>query len=490
MERQSNDEKDNLLLAVPSTPGELAAQALQLVHLPARLTTRQADRIAAETVQCWREHVNAGFLTYRRSMGDGTVATTRVDWADSVPGSSWFQDAHGRLYLDCLSGFGIFNVGHRHPVVLAAVTAQLKKQALHSQELLDPLRAYTARLMAAITPGGGALSHTFFVNSGTEAVEAALKLAILHTGRSKVLACINAFHGKTLGALATTSKAAFRAPFLSSLLDVSHLPFNDVGALASAFEAATFTGDAIACLILEPVQGEGGVHVATDEYMLAARELCSRHGACLVLDEVQTGFGRTGKWFACEWAGVIPDLLCVGKSMSGGVVPVAACCGTAAVWAKYVDNPFLFTSTFGGNPLALSAVIATINVIMTEGLLYAAQVRGKQMKTGLLELQAQYPDIVRDVRGRGLMLAVEFLCNDFGVRWSKRLLDRHVLVSGTLVSATTVRVSPPLVITEQEVTHALQEMDAALAVVRLQIQNGTTTTTTMTTTTALPQARL
>lgn len=462
----SNSDAGALLLSHAREVQGLAAQALALVHVTRRLTPEEARRVTEDTVTAWRNHVNEGFLMYRKSMGDDGDAGARVDWNDTIPGSSWFEDVHGRLYLDCLSGFGIFNVGHRHPVVVAAVAAQLSKQALHSQELLDPLRAYTARLLASITPGDGVLSHAFFVNSGAEAVEAALKLALLHTGRSKVLACINAFHGKTLGALATTSKAAFREPFLSSLLDVTHIPFNDISALESSFHAATFTGNTIACIILEPIQGEGGVHVATDAYLRAARDLCTRHGACLIFDEVQTGFGRTGKWFACQHAGIVPDLLCIGKSMSGGVIPVSACCGTLAVWKRYIDNPFLFTSTFGGNPLAMSAVIATVNVILDEDLLEKATRRGVQLKGGLEILSANFPDIIREVRGRGLMLAVEFLRNDYGVQWSKQLLDNGVLVSGTLVSATTVRVCPPLVITETECAYALREMAAALQHVR------------------------
>ena len=456
-----------LVLNTPRNVVELAKQALAVVRLPSRVSHAAATRIAAETVTCWRQHVNAGFLTYRKTMGDGDDGA-KIDWADTVPGSAWFSDVHGTLYLDCLSGFGIFNVGHRHPVVVAAVTAQLQKQALHSQELLDPLRAYAARLLTSIMPGNGVLSHAFFVNSGSEAVEAALKLALLHTGRQKVVACVNAFHGKTLGALATTSKAAFRAPFLSSLLDVTHVPFNNVDALQTVFDAAEFTGNAIACVIIEPIPGEGGVHVASTAYLQTARALCTRHGACLIFDEIQSGFGRTGTWFACEHVpDALPDLMCVGKSMSGGVMPVAACVGTAQVWVKYVANPFLFTSTFGGNPLAMAAVIATINVILDDGLLYAAQQRGRQLHLGLLTLQENFPDLIREVRGRGLMLALEFHNNDDGVRWSKRLLlEHHVVVSGTLISATSVRVCPPLVITEAECDYALHEMTAAAQYVR------------------------
>ena len=447
-----------------ATLSSFANEALALVHTPPSLSVAAANDLTAKTLRFWKAHVNAGFLRYRKTMGDGDGAAS-LDWHDAYPGTAWFTDAKGVPFLDCLSGFGIFNVGHRHPRVVAAVQAQLIKQPMHSQEFLDPLRAFAARLLSLIMPSP-TLTHAFFVNSGTEAVEAALKLAILHTGRGRVVACVNAFHGKTLGALAVTSKATFRKPFISALLSVCHVPFNDVEALAALFAAAEFTGDKLAAFIVEPVQGEGGVHVASDAYLSAARQLCSKHGACLIFDEVQSGFGRTGKWFACEHSGVVPDLLCVGKSAGGGVMPLSACCGTAAIWEKYVEEPFLFTSTFGGNPLAMAALIATVNVIMDSDLLAAAASRGAQLQAGLLALAAAYPDIVKEVRGRGLMLAVEFTSNESGIGWARGLLRRRVLVAGTLISASTVRVCPPLVITEREVNHALHEMREEMADMR------------------------
>jgi putrescine aminotransferase len=197
-------------------------------------------------------------------------------------------------------------------------------------------------------------------------VEAALKMSLLHTGRKHIIATVNAFHGKTLGALATTSKSVFRQPFLGSLLNVTHVPFNDIAHLRETFKAAAFTGNDIAAFILEPIQGEGGIYVASDEYLRAARALCDEFGACLIFDEVQSGMGRSGKWFASEYSGVVPDLMAMGKAMGGGVMPVAACCGRGAIWKKYIENPFLLTTTFGGNPLALAAAVATVNVILKE----------------------------------------------------------------------------------------------------------------------------
>ena len=370
------------LLAAPADVAGFASQALALVHKK-QLSADEVTKVTEDTVRWWRDHVNAGFLSYRKTMaeGDGGAA---LDWTDPYPGSALFEDARGNVYIDCLGGFGIFNVGRRHPVVIEAVQSQLLKQALHGQELLDPLRSYTAHLFSKLTPGNGALSHFFFVNSGAEAVEAALKMALLHTGRKHIIATVNAFHGKTLGALATTSKSVFRQPFLGSLLNVTHVPFNDIAHLRETFKAAAFTGNDIAAFILEPIQGEGGIYVASDEYLRAARALCDEFGACLIFDEVQSGMGRSGKWFASEWSGVVPDLMAMGKAMGGGVMPVAACCGKAHIWRKYVENPFLLTTTFGGNPLALSAAIATVNVIIKDKvrLLAVVQSWGTVQKQG------------------------------------------------------------------------------------------------------------
>jgi len=437
--------------AEKKTPEEHAAHALAVVHKQS-LTTAEHELIVRETVKYWTDHVNVGFLGYRKSVSDNEG--TSVEWNDVEPGSCLFRDTQGRLYIDCLGGFGIFNVGHRHPVVLAAVQAQLNKQALHSQELLDPLRPYTAHLFSKLTPGNGALSHFFFVNSGAEAVEAALKMALLHTGRKHIIATVNAFHGKTLGALSTTSKSLFRKPFLP-LLNVTHAPFNDSKYMEKLFKASKFSGNEIACIILEPIQGEGGIYVACDEYLRTCRRLCDEYGAALIFDEVQSGMGRTGRWWGCEHAGVTPDLIAIGKAFGGGVQPAGACFGTAKIWEKYVEEPFIMTTTFGGNPLAMAAAIATVNVIQQEGLLQKAITRGDQMMTGLRKLKAEFPKVIADVRGRGLMIGVEFCNNDIGVMFSKGIFVRGVLVSGTLINALVVRFEPPLTITEEQVNTVL-----------------------------------
>ena len=428
-------------------------KALAIIYKK-ELTMEEQDTLMKETVQYWKEHVNEGFLQYRKSVSDSGAV---LDWNDPRPGTAWFQDHTGKLYLDLLGGFGIYNIGRRHPKVISAVQSQLQKQALHSQELLDPLRAYTSRLLSLLMPYDSirTLSHCFFTNSGTESVEAAIKMAFLATGRKVMLSTINAFHGKTLGSLSCTSKASFRSPFLGTMCPVLHVPFNDKESLRAIFESSRATGAELAGFIIEPIQGEGGIHVADHDYLKLARELCDQYGTVLIFDEIQSGMARTGQWWACCYSGVCPDIMTIGKALGGGVMPVGACLGTKQVWKKYIENPFLFTTTFGGNPLALSAVIATLNVIQEEGLVELASERGNQFLNHLHQLHTEFPMIIHEIRGVGLMIGIEFQTNEMGIYFTKTMFSHSVLMSGTLVNSKTIRIEPPLTITSTEIDDAV-----------------------------------
>lgn len=431
-----------------------AAHALSIIY-KSKLTSDESDAMMKDVITYWKDHVNEGFLAYRKSVSNEQTYAS-LDWMDPFPGSAWFVDHRGNRYLDLLGGYGIYNVGRRHPKVIHAVYTQLKKQALHSQELLDPLRSYCAHLLSLICPKDQkrSLRKCFFTNSGTESVEACLKLAFLATGRKRILSTINAFHGKTLGSLACTSKEKFRGVFNGVLSTTFHIPFNDKKALSDAFSCADATGDRFACFIVEPIQGEGGIYVATDEYLKHARELCDQYGVILIFDEVQSGMGRTGKWWACEHSGVCPDLMAIGKAFGGGIMPVGACIGTDAVWEKYVQNPFLLTTTFGGNPLALAASIATINVLIDENIIDETVKKGELFIELLSSLKEKYPSVLKDVRGKGMMIGIEFVTNELGVMFSKMMFSENILVAGTLANAQTIRIEPPLTITCDEILYA------------------------------------
>lgn len=418
-----------------------------------KLTPSEVQTVIGDAVRYWTDHVNAGFLQYRKSV---STDYTAVEWDDE---GSVFRDVNGKEFLDMLGGFGIYNVGHRHPRVLKAVREQLDRQAIHSQELIDPLRTYLAHLVSLITPGD--LQYAFFTNSGTESVEGCLKMAMLTTGRHHFIGAIGGFHGKSLGSLGGTSKAVFREPFLP-LAHWTHLPFGDIDTLRTIFYSADFSGDRIAAVVLEPIQGEGGINVAPAGYLAAARELCDKYGAVLIFDEIQCGMARSGKMFACEYDGVVPDLMALGKGFGGGVMPIGACVGSAKTWERYIENPFLHTTTFGGNPLSCAAAIATINVILEEDLAGQALTKGDYMLPKLNELARKYPKVLKEGRGRGLMLGMEFTSNEIGYDIAKALFTRNILISGTYINSKVLRIEPPLVITTEQIDRFLAALEESI----------------------------
>ncbi|MER1987693.1 MAG: putrescine aminotransferase [Solibacillus sp.] len=409
------------------------------------LTAEEAAWVTKETVDGFREYINPGFLEYRKTVTlDNQFAA--VEWSD---GGSCFQDINGKVYIDCLGGFGIFNVGHRHPKVIEAVQNQLKHQALHTQDLLDPLRAMLGKVLADITPGD--LKYCFFTNSGTETVEAAIKIAKMYSDKTTFISTTRAFHGKSLGALSATAKGVFRKPFFPLTPGFRHVPFGDTEYLRKTFESCAAVGEDVAAVILEPIQGEGGIILPPEGYLQEVRALCDEYDALLIFDEVQTGMGRTGKMFASELYDVVPDILCLAKAFGGGVMPAGAVVANEKTFKSLFDNPFMHTTTFGGNPLACAAALATINVLLEEELPARAADVGKYFLQGLREATIGHEDKVMEIRGQGLMIGIEFHNDEIGYALSKGMFDEGVLVAGTLVNSKTIRIEPPLTISKEEV---------------------------------------
>ncbi|MBT2727361.1 putrescine aminotransferase [Bacillus sp. ISL-75] len=405
----------------------------------------EAAWITKETVDGFRENVNPGFLEYRKTVTEGGQFAA-VEWSDN---GSCFKDVNGKEYIDCLGGFGIYNVGHRNPKVVKAVTDQLKRQALHSQDLLDPLRAMLAKILADITPGN--LKYAFFTNSGTESVEAALKLAKMYSERTTFISTTRAFHGKSLGSLSGTAKGMFRKPFLPLIPGFRHVPFGDIDMMRKTFEVCASVGEDVAAVILEPIQGEGGIILPPENYLKQVRELCDQYGTLLIFDEVQTGMGRTGKMFAAELYEVVPDIICLAKAFGGGVMPAGAVVATENVFKSWFVNPFMHTTTFGGNPLACAAAIATIGVLIEEKLPERAAEVGAYFLAELKKAAEGHKDKVQEIRGQGLMIGIEFHQDEIGYEVSKGMFDRGVLVAGTLINSKTIRIEPALTISYEEV---------------------------------------
>jgi putrescine aminotransferase len=369
---------------------------------------------------------------------------------------STIVDHNGKAYLDFAGGYGVFTLGHRHPRVVAAVKDQLDRIALSGRTMFNPLMGRLAKRLAELTPGD--LSISFFANTGTEAVEGALKLARAATKRAGIVSTHGAFHGKTLGALSASGRDAFRDPFLPLLEGVRHVPFGDADALRAAVD------DTVAAVIVEPIQGEGGVNIPPAGYLRDVRAACDATGAVMIADEVQTGLGRCGVLFACDRDGVVPDVMTLAKGLSGGVIPVGAYVARPGVWnAAYGKQPLLHTSTFGGNELACAAALAALDVLIDEGLVANAAARGAQLLDGARATMARYPAVIADVRGAGLLVGVELRSEGYGGTIIPELLKRGVTAAWTLNQQRVIRLEPPLVVTGAEVDVALRAFEGAIA---------------------------
>jgi putrescine aminotransferase len=439
-----------------ATPQDILKETQHTLDLIAKRELAEDDKkyLSEITTAHYTNYVNPGILEYRKSV---STEYASIEWSDSANG---FTDLKGRKYLDLLGGYGIYNVGHRHPKVVEAVINQLNRQALHSQELLEPFRAILAKLIADITPGE--LQYSFFGNSGAEAVEGAMKLAMLHTGRKSFIAATSGFHGKTLGALSATAKAKFRQPFLPILPDCYHVPYGDADYIESVLISSDEVGNDIAGVILEPIQGEGGINVPPDDYFPRVRDLCDRYGALLIVDEVQTGMGRTGRMFCVDHWNVVPDIMCLGKALGGGVMPIGAFVSNKVIWEQLFSEPWLHSTTFGGNPLACVAAIANIHVLLEEKLPEKSEKLGNEFMAKLKALRRRFPKLCVDVRGKGLMIGIEFPTDAIGFEVSKGLFDNGVLVAGTLFSAKTIRIEPPLTLTTAEMNQAVSILEKVL----------------------------
>ena len=419
------------------------------------LSREEQQSFIAETVDSYEKYYNRGFVTYRKSVTEaGQFAA--IEWSGE---GSLLRDLLGREYIDCLGGYGIFSAGVNHPKVVRAVTDQIQRMALNSQELLEPWRAALGKVLAAITPGE--LQNSFFINNGTDAIEGAIKLTRLYTRRSTFISTLGGFHGKSLGSLSLMGKASFREPFQSGLQDVRFVPYGDGDALEAEFRRCSSVGVQIAGLVLEPVQGEAGGIVPPADYFPRARELCTRYGALLIADEIQTGMGRTGKLWGVDHWDVVPDIMCVGKSIGGGVMPLSAFISTAAIWEVMIPNPIIHSTTFGGNPLACAAGLAAIEVTLEEDLPGQAATKGDFLLRELGCLQQKYPAVLQEAHGKGLLIGMEFPTQEIGWKVASGLFKRGVLVAGTYANARVIRVEPALGIPIELLKEMLNRLEDA-----------------------------
>jgi putrescine aminotransferase len=437
---------------------EYSTKWLEIIEKPERPPEDVGKWIIEESMFNFAEYFNKGWLDYRKSVTQaGQWAAT--EWTGR---GATFEDVLGRKYIDFLGGFGMMDLGWSHPEVVAAVQAQLLRTPMPSQELIDPLRGVLARILADVTPGN--LKYSWFAASGTESIEAAIKLAKVYTKKPAFIVAVKAFHGKTMGSLSMLGKADYRVP--PGILyggPVYHVPFGDAAAVEQQLDICDKVGVGVAAVLMEPIQGEAGAIVPADDFWPRIREATRKYGTLLIADEVQTGLGRTGKLWGVDHWSVVPDIIAIAKSLGGGVMPICAVCTTEEIFQPFMyPNPFLQTTTTGGGALACAAAIAAINVTVRDKLWEVAREKGEYIMPKVRELAAKYPKVYKEVTGRGLLIGQHFQTPEIGGQVAAALFKRGVLVSGTLTNAQSIRIEPPLVITQEEMDMGLERLQESV----------------------------
>jgi len=407
-----------------------------------------------ETVAEHRARVLDEFGRHLNPQKVRVMKAAGLDVIEAERSGAWVEDIDGRRFLDCFTSAGSFNVGRRHPRVVEAAKRAVDTLDHGNFLLVSEQTAALAERLAEIAPGE--LSCTMFGCGGGEAIDFALKLARGATGRHRIVSTINGYHGHTGFALSAGGREAFRAPFEPLMPEFSLVPFGDVDALRSAVDGT------VAAVLLEPIQGEGGIIVAPEGYLAAARQICDDAGALLILDEIQTGMGRTGRWWASEHFDVEPDIMTVAKSLGGSLVAISATMFTEDLREFLIPNPFIHLSTFGGSDVACMVALEVIDVIESEGLLENATARGAQLHAGLAAIAAAHQDQVADVRGLGLMAGIQYAEDSMGPRMSFHLAQHGVLAVYSGNQPAVMRLMPSLVATEADIEHLLSGLDAAL----------------------------
>ncbi len=405
----------------------------------------EAKIINEESLEKMRTYHNPSLARLLKFTGYG-----KVEWKAE---GAIVKDIDGKEYIDCAGGYGVFSLGHCHPKVVDAVKEQLDLMCLSTKVFINKPMVDLAEKLATITPGN--LKFSFFCNSGAEAVEGAIKLARMASKKTRIISTINSFHGKTFGALSASGREAYKAPFRPLVEGFIQVPYGDADAIEEAIDGNT------AAVILEPIQGEGGIIVPPADYFSKVRKVCTDNEVLLIIDEIQTGLGRTGKMFAIEHYGVEPDIITLAKALGGGVMPIGAFIGTPKVWSSFAPNPLIITSTFGGNPLACTAASTTIDVVLDEHLVEKAFEMGRYLIEGLRKIRKRYPLIISSVRGKGLMIGVELAKEGLGGLIMPEMARMGMTAVYTLNNPKVIRFEPPLMINKEQVDRVLRIVEDA-----------------------------
>lgn len=407
--------------------------------------TASAVSVETEILALYRRHLSKGRATMAQLLGSHMEIESRGPWL-------WTSD--GGRYLNC-GGYGVFLMGARHPIVMEEVERQLHTHPVSTRIMLEPTVARAAEALCAVTPPG--LDRVHFALGGAEAVETGLKLARAN-GHRRLLSFDRGYHGKSLGALSVTAKPVYQQPFRPLLPDVTHVPYGD-SAAAEAYLAA-HPGEV--CVVVEPVQGEGGVNLPPEGFLPGLRRLCDRHGALLMVDEVQTGMGRLGAWWGVDRYGVRPDVLVAGKALGGGVVPVSAALASAELFAPFDRDPYVHTATFSGAPLMMAGVCGAIRAIEEDDLVTRAHRLGTTLRRQIEQIaRRNCGDLLVDVRGQGLLIGIEMVDGGIAGELLIELSNHGVIANHSMNESAVMRFTPPAVLTDEDVAFLLDAFDGA-----------------------------
>jgi putrescine aminotransferase len=394
------------------------------------------------------------FAEFINPMKVRTMKSAGIDIIEEKRRGACSWDITGKRYIDCQTGSGIMNVGRGNQEIAAALKKALDTYDIGVFLLCSKQKADLAKRLAEITPGD--LSCTLFGAGGGEAVDAAIKIARGFTMKTGIIYTDKAYHGHTGFALSAIGRAAYKESFEPLMPGFAMVPFGDADAIRKAVDKET------AAVILETIQGEGGINIPPDGYLAEVRKICDENEVLLILDEIQTGFGRTGKMFACEHWGVVPDIMTVAKSLGGGIYPISATIFKEEINDFFIPHPFVHLSTFGGSDLGCIVGLATIDYIIKNDLPGNAERMGQRFKTGFDRLLKDYPDLLLEVRQKGLMMGLQYTNESIGPRMTKKLSDRGVLAIYTGNDPSICRFMPPLVITPEEVDEVLNALEDSM----------------------------
>jgi putrescine aminotransferase len=416
------------------------------------LNEKDHEKIRRETEENYRNYVHPFALRMFKNAS--------LDIIEGKRDGAFVYDISGEKYIDCVTGAGIFNVGRHNKEIADGLKKAMDVYDMGGWISIIRERALLAKKLAEITPGN--LKYSLFCCGGGEAVEVAIKLARAHTDKTDIICMENSYHGVTGFALPATGRDVYKTPFEPLTPGYCHVEFNNIEAVTSAITKQT------AAVLVEPVQGEGGIVPADDDFLVKLRTVCDENDVVLIFDEIQTGFGRTGKMFCAEHSGVAPDIMILAKSLSGGMYPLSCAVFTEEISDFLMAHPFTIINSFGGTSLACLSALATIEYIEKYNLSANAEKLGRRFMAGLVILKEKYPELIRDVRGKGLMLGMEFFDESIGPRMAYQLKQNGVISIYTFNNPKIIRIMPTLVITENEVDFVLNAFDLSLKEIHAQ----------------------